>query len=122
MIARIDRDVIVAGAGPAGVAVAVALVGLQGLEPRRVLCLERARFPRAKPCGGGLTGHAEDALAALGLGVRVPSVACEQGRLVFGRARSVVGLPRPVRVVRREELDGDLVAQARERGVVIQEG
>ncbi|HXU82467.1 MAG TPA: phospholipase D-like domain-containing protein, partial [Polyangia bacterium] len=109
-------DVIVAGAGPAGIATAVALLR-EGVE--RVLCLDRARFPRAKPCGGGLTGHAEAALGALGLELRVPSVACPQGKLVYGRLERTVTMPRPVRVVRREDFDADLVAQAVARGVEV---
>jgi flavin-dependent dehydrogenase len=117
----LDRDVIIAGAGPAGVATAVALVR-GGLDPGRLLCLDRARFPRPKPCGGGLTGHAGQALEALGLTLRVPSMACAAGALVYGSLRRTVRLPRPVRVVRREDFDADLVAQARALGVAIQEG
>lgn len=113
---------LVAGAGPAGIATAVALVREAGLAPDRVLVLDRARFPRPKPCGGGLTGRALDALAGLGLGLRVPRVASPRGRLVFGSLSRVVALPRPVWVVRREELDADLVAQARGAGVEVREG
>jgi geranylgeranyl reductase family protein len=46
-----DYDVIVVGAGPAGSTLARLLAG-QGV---RVLLLDRARFPRHKPCGGGVT-------------------------------------------------------------------
>src|SRR3954469_10564597 len=113
-------DVIIAGAGPAGVATSVALVR-QGVDPERVLCLDRARFPRAKPCGGGLTGHAGQGLEALGLALRVPSVASHAGALIYGRLRRTVQLPRPVRVIRREDFDADLVAQARARGIEIRE-
>ena len=44
-------DAIVAGAGPAGSAAALTLAR----EGASVLMLERARFPRDKPCGGGVT-------------------------------------------------------------------
>lgn len=44
-------DVIVTGAGPAGCAAAYDLA----LSGRRVLVLERRRFPRVKPCAGGIT-------------------------------------------------------------------
>jgi geranylgeranyl reductase family protein len=46
-----DADVIVAGAGPAG-AVAARTLAHAGLD---VLLVDRAAFPRNKPCGGGLT-------------------------------------------------------------------
>jgi geranylgeranyl reductase family protein len=47
-------DVLIAGAGPAGSATAIHLAR-GGL---RVLLADRARFPRDKPCGGGVTGRA----------------------------------------------------------------
>jgi geranylgeranyl reductase family protein len=47
-------DVLVVGAGPAGSATATHLVR----DGARVLLVDRARFPRDKPCGGGLTGRA----------------------------------------------------------------
>jgi geranylgeranyl reductase family protein len=115
-----DADVIIAGAGPAGVATAVALASRIG--PGRVLCLDKARFPRDKPCGGGLTGHAHAAIAALGLQVRVPRVPCETGRIVYRSARHDVAMERPVDIVRRREFDADLVEQARARGVEVVAG
>lgn len=112
--------VLVAGAGPAGVAAAVSLVAA-GLPPERVLIIDRAGFPRSKPCGGGLTGHALDELRALGLELRVPYEVAPVGHLVYATARARVPLLRPVLVIRREEFDADLLAQARARGIVVRE-
>ncbi len=53
-------DVIVAGAGPAGSATA-RLLARGGAS---VLLLDRQRFPRDKPCGGGVTLRAAGALDA----------------------------------------------------------
>ncbi|MDF2752415.1 MAG: geranylgeranyl reductase family protein, partial [Gaiellaceae bacterium] len=47
-------DTIVVGAGPAGSATAIRLAQAGA----RVLLADRARFPRDKPCGGGVTGRA----------------------------------------------------------------
>jgi geranylgeranyl reductase family protein len=47
-------DVLVVGAGPAGSSSAIHLARAGA----RVLLADRARFPRDKPCGGGLTGRA----------------------------------------------------------------
>jgi geranylgeranyl reductase family protein len=47
-------DVLVVGAGPAGSAAAIHLAR----GGARVLLADRARFPRDKPCGGGITGRA----------------------------------------------------------------
>ena len=122
--ADVDVDVAVAGAGPAGVATAVALARLYPELARagRIVCFDRARFPREKPCGGGLTGHAHRALDQLGLKVRVPSVPCAAGRIVYGAETRTVTLGRPVSVVRREDFDADLVVQARALGVRVNEG
>ncbi len=46
-----DFDVIIVGAGPAGCAAAYDLV----TAGQRVLLLDRRRFPRVKPCAGGIT-------------------------------------------------------------------
>ena len=47
-------DVLVVGAGPAGSATAIHLAR----SGATVLLVDKARFPRDKPCGGGLTGRA----------------------------------------------------------------
>src|SRR6516165_9256396 len=56
-------DVIVVGAGPAGSSVALRLAQA-GLG---VLVLEKARFPREKVCGDGLTPRAVKALTGMGI-------------------------------------------------------
>jgi geranylgeranyl reductase family protein len=60
-----DADVIVVGAGPSGATTAYYLAQA-GLE---VLLLEKARFPREKVCGDGLTPRAVKALVAMGVDV-----------------------------------------------------
>ena len=55
-------EIIVVGAGPAGSA-AAALFARQG---RRVLLLDKARFPRPKPCAEYLSPGAVDVLQRLG--------------------------------------------------------
>ena len=56
-------DLVVAGAGPAGAAAALA-AARHGLS---VVCIDRARFPRDKTCGDGLTTQALRILERLGL-------------------------------------------------------
>ena len=55
---KADFDVIVVGAGPSGTAAAWQLAR----AGYRVLMLDKATFPRVKPCGGGLTIKALDLL------------------------------------------------------------
>jgi menaquinone-9 beta-reductase len=56
------RDVVIVGAGPAGAALATRLAR----AGHDVLLLDRARFPRPKPCGECLNPAAVAALEALG--------------------------------------------------------
>jgi menaquinone-9 beta-reductase len=60
-----DADVIVVGAGPSGATTAYYLAQA-GLN---VLLLEKARFPREKVCGDGLTPRAVKTLVAMGVDV-----------------------------------------------------
>ncbi len=60
-----DADVIVVGAGPSGATTAFYLAQA-GLN---VLLLEKARFPRDKVCGDGLTPRAVKPLIAMGVDV-----------------------------------------------------
>jgi menaquinone-9 beta-reductase len=60
-----DADVIVVGAGPSGATTAYYLAQA-GLN---VLLLEKARFPREKVCGDGLTPRAVKTLIAMGVDV-----------------------------------------------------
>jgi flavin-dependent dehydrogenase len=60
----VRADVAIVGAGPAGAIAAHRLAG-SGVQ---VAFLERAAFPRDKPCGDGVSGDGLAALARTGLG------------------------------------------------------
>jgi geranylgeranyl reductase family protein len=118
-------DVLVVGAGPAGVAAS--------LEARNcglaVLVVDKATFPRDKTCGDGLTTGALRALDTMGLDVRrLPSYASVRETMIVGPDGRVVSLPMPTGsgeyagVVPRRELDAALVLLARERGIEVRDG
>ncbi|HEU4383609.1 MAG TPA: FAD-dependent monooxygenase [Anaeromyxobacteraceae bacterium] len=115
-----EVDLLVAGAGPAGCA--AALAARRTAPGLRLLVVDAARFPRDKPCGGAITGGGLRELELCGLALRVPhAIAAHAALRVDGRSTRVA-LPRPAAVVRRLEWDHDLVAQVRERGVEVAEG
>lgn len=112
--------VVIAGAGPAGTSVAARLA--QHGRAREVLVLERYRFPRDKPCGGGLTGHADAVMAELELELTCSHMAATDAKVRFGSFERAVTLGKPVQVIRREEFDASLVEQIRDRGIEVIEG
>jgi geranylgeranyl reductase family protein len=119
----VDVDLLVVGAGPAGIAAAVEAHRL-GLS---VTVVDKAGFPRDKTCGDGLTTGALRLLDDLGFDVRaLPSYAkVTETVLVSPTGREVV-VPLPTDgeyagVAPRIELDAALVHHARSRGVDIRE-
>jgi flavin-dependent dehydrogenase len=116
------RDVVIVGGGPAGATTAIALANAAPDIARRVLVLEKARYPRDKPCAGALGARGEVLLRDLGVAVDVPSV-CVDGISFRGRQGFVAARPGSIgRVIRRIEFDHALVVAARARGVEVREG
>ena len=111
---------VIAGAGPAGCAVAARL-GQHGLAGD-VVVVDRYQFPRDKPCGGALTGHADQVMAELELELSVDHYSCHDARVRYGSFERVVAMGKPVQVISRQRFDHSLVEQIRQRGVEVREG
>jgi menaquinone-9 beta-reductase len=116
-----DVDVLVVGAGPAGASAAYHLAR----RGHRVLLVDRARFPRDKVCGDGLTPRAVAALARLGLDAAGPGFAPVASARVHRRRRGEVDVPFPSAagaVRRRLDLDGSVVERAVAAGAAFRDG
>jgi len=111
-------DVMVVGAGPAGSAAAMHLAR----GGARVLLVDKARFPRDKPCGGGLTGRA---LKHAPCEVE-PVVEHVVDRFVlragYGRKLARTGGRPLIRMTQRRRLDLHLAEQAAAAGADFRDG
>ncbi len=111
-------DVIVIGAGPAG-SVAARQLALGG---RRVLLLDKKRFPRRKICGACLNHGAVALLEEIGLGDILRDGASELNRLELRAGSRRLSLPLPSgRAISRTVLDQKLVDAAIRAGVTFQD-
>ncbi len=111
-------DVLVVGGGPAGSATAYRLADAGA----SVLLVDKATFPRDKPCGGGLTTRAflqcpVDPSPVVEEEVDLVELRFRYGDSVTRRARKPV-----IRMTQRRRLDAFLLDAARERGVEVREG
>ncbi|HUR50248.1 MAG TPA: geranylgeranyl reductase family protein [Acidimicrobiales bacterium] len=121
---REDADVIVVGAGPAGAAAAIVLAR----AGRRVIVADRARFPRDKCCGDGITGAALPRLRDLGLDASRVASWRDVDRSVFvsqsGRSLALEtggGRRGVLAVATRADLDAALLDVARRAGARVVE-
>jgi geranylgeranyl reductase family protein len=113
----VSYDVAIVGAGPAGSVAAYRLADAGA----NVLLLDKASFPRDKPCGGGVTGRAarllpfsiepvvEDVVYRLDCGLRY-------GQHITRRARAPLAY-----MTQRRRLDHFLLQKAAEAGAEVRE-
>lgn len=116
-----DPEVIVVGGGPAGASTAYHLAR----RGRRVLLLDRQRFPRDKSCGDGLTRRAVHALERMDVLSHLAGASAVTGVAVHVRGRGVEHLPYPTGetglVLPRLRLDAALLTRAQDAGAHVHE-
>jgi len=111
-------DVLVVGAGPAGSS--AARVAAEG--GARVLLLDRARFPRYKTCGGGITGFSLRAMPDAARRAFEAEIT-DFGLSRRGRDRVMLHADEAfLRMVQRERFDQLLVDEAVAAGAVFRDG
>lgn len=116
-----DAEVIVAGAGPAG-ATAARTLAAAGID---TLLIERATFPRNKPCGGGISTRALTRLPWLARaidGIDQHWIAKLHLEGPGGAAFDVESVRPCVLLVRRVDLDNALVREALRHGARLETG
>jgi len=111
-------DALVVGAGPAGSSTAIHLARAGA----RVLLAEKARFPRDKPCGGGLTGRALKRMPVDPSPVVERDVDRFELRLRYGSSFSRSHDAPLIRMTQRRRLDAFLAGHAAAAGAELREG
>jgi geranylgeranyl reductase family protein len=112
------HDVAVVGAGPAGSTAAYRLARAGA----RVLLLDKARFPRDKPCGGGVTLRAARLLPFSIEPVVEEVIDRVECRLDYGPRFSRCAQAPLAYMTQRKRLDHFLLERAAEAGVEVREG
>src|SRR5436305_6917050 len=111
-------DVLVVGGGPAGSTAAVRPADAGA----KVLLVDKARFPRDKPCGGGLTMRAVRQCPVDPSPVVEEEVDTVELRFRYGAAVVRRSAAPVIRMTQRRRLDAFLLDAARECGVEVREG
>lgn len=114
------RRIAIVGGGPAGSALAIALTN-RGVDPADLVIFDKARFPRPKLCGGGVTFRGTEALASL-LGGELPGGARTRAIRFRSRLGELEIVERgPQWIYDRGLLDEALLRAAKARGVEVRE-
>ena len=116
-------DLIIIGAGPAGLSTALHLIQRDPSWGQRMIVLEKGKHPRPKLCGGGITSLGLKTLKDLGfpLPLPLPQSRVDHTYLTY-RKRKIHVRGKPLfSVFHRTEFDHYLALQAIDRGVQIQE-
>jgi geranylgeranyl reductase family protein len=117
-----NYEIIIVGGGPAGCSSALQLLNLAPHLAGRVLLLDKAVFPRAKLCAGGLSPDADRVLSQLGLVGGPPGIPVHKASLILPTGRLIFEQLNLARVISREQFDYFLLQSARQRGVTVQDG
>lgn len=114
-MSRINWDIAIVGAGPAGASAALALAA-SGLS---VVVLERQPWPRYKTCGGGVTGRAMRELAGIDVPVAHHCHRVELNLLDCGLSFNETRAEPLVSMVMRGDFDAALMTAATDAGATL---
>ena len=116
-----DFDILIVGAGPAGISTWLHLNKLAPELAAKAAVIDKAFFPRPKLCAGGVGGWSGAVLNDLGITLDFPLLSIEEVEFCYRDRRWVYRSPTPFRMVQRADFDTTLVNNAVRRGLVFYE-
>lgn len=117
-----QTDVLIIGAGPAGMSTALHLVQAHPGWAERMVVIDKATHPREKLCGGGMTHWGDKILHNLGLMFEPAHVPIREIRMVYQEFTYALYGDPIFRITHRAEFDHWLVQQGQRRGITVRQG
>ena len=116
-----DFDIMIVGAGPAGISTWLHLNQSAPELAARTIVVDKAIFPREKLCAGGVGAWSEDVINRLEIELAIPSLFLFEVEFRYRGQTWLYHSPTRFRMVRRVDFDMALVAAAKKRGLVCHE-
>jgi len=116
-----DYDVIIVGAGPAGISTWLHLKKYAPELADNTVLIEKAALPRPKLCAGGVGAWSEDVLNLLEIDMKIPSLFVPDVAFRYRDRSWTYHSPTHFRMVQRSDFDFALTQAGVERGMVLHE-
>ena len=112
-----DFDILIVGAGPAGVSTWLHLNKLAPALAANAVIIDKARFPRQKLCAGGVGGWSGSILNDLNIKLDFPLLSIREVEFSYRDQKWIYRSPAPFQMVQRTDFDTTLVKVALNRGL-----
>ena len=114
-------DIMIVGAGPAGISTWLHLKKVAPALADNVLVIDKAVFPRHKVCAGGVGAWSQSVLDHLEVDLNISSLFVDDVAFQYRDQQWIFHSPNQFRMVQRADFDLTLVRSAKKRGIELHE-